>query len=78
MSAAPDLFSCIPNLFRDRKMYQSEFTKFMNTWLEQHPEEKDVRQQGRALWWDKPQDVATQQAYSNARVAQKPYPYQPD
>lgn len=55
--------------------YVSEFTKFMNGWLEQHPEELQVRKEGRALWWDKPQDPATQESNQAARVAQKPYPY---
>lgn len=55
--------------------YTSEFTQFMNQWLEQHPEQIEERQAGRALWWDKPQDPATQQANRESRVAQKPYPY---
>jgi hypothetical protein len=55
--------------------YVSEFTKFMNGWLEEHPEELKTRQEGRALWWDKPQDTETQKARASIRVAQKPYPY---
>ena len=52
--------------------YTSEFTQFMNAWLEQHPEQLAERQAGRALWWDKPQDPATQQAHRESRIAQKP------
>ena len=37
--------------------YESEVTQFMREWLAQHPEQIEVRKQGRALWWDKPQDV---------------------
>ncbi|MEN3110851.1 DUF3460 family protein [Uliginosibacterium paludis] len=55
--------------------YVSEFTKFMNGWLEEHPEELRTRQEGRALWWDKPQDPAVQQSNATSRVPQKPYPY---
>ncbi len=55
--------------------YVSDFTKFINGWLEQHPEELDEQQKGRALWWDKPQDPAVQQANTESKVAQKPYPY---
>lgn len=59
-------------------LYQSEFTKFMNEWLDQHPEEREEQKKGRALWWDKPQDLETMKRYRAAKVAQKPYPYQPD
>ncbi|KAF7598625.1 MAG: DUF3460 domain-containing protein [Candidatus Dactylopiibacterium carminicum] len=58
--------------------YVSEFTKFMNDWLTQHPEQQQERRDGRALWWDKPQDPALQQEPLASRVAQKPYPYQVD
>jgi hypothetical protein len=58
--------------------YVSEFTQFINTWLESHPQERDQQKQGRALWWDKPQDPATQAAFKAAKLAQKPYPYQAD
>lgn len=58
--------------------YVSDFTKFIDAWLDQHPEEREERSKGRALWWDKPQDAAEQQRRLAARVAQKPYPYQPD
>ncbi len=33
--------------------YESEHTKFMRDWLAQHPEELEVQQSGRALWWDR-------------------------
>ncbi|MCC4118908.1 DUF3460 family protein [Aromatoleum toluclasticum] len=32
----------------------------MREWLEKHPKELDEQKKGRALWWDKPQDVAIQ------------------
>jgi len=31
--------------------YESEHTKFMREWLEKHPEQRDEKQEGRALWW---------------------------
>lgn len=55
--------------------YVSEFTRFMNKFLEQHPEELQEKQKGRALWWDKPQEPAEQASNAEAKVAQKPYPY---
>lgn len=58
--------------------YESDHTRFMREFLEQHPEQVDEQRRGRALWWDKPQDLETQRRFNEAGVAQKPYPYQPD
>ena len=33
-------------------MYESELTKFMREYLEQHPEERESQKKGRAVWWD--------------------------
>lgn len=55
--------------------YESEHTKFMREWMEKHPEQVEEQKKGRALWWDKPQDLETQREYAVGRVAQKPYPY---
>ncbi|WP_079434445.1 DUF3460 family protein [Zoogloea sp. LCSB751] len=55
--------------------YESEHTKFMREWMEKHPEQVEEQKKGRALWWDKPQDLETQREYAAGRVAQKPYPY---
>ncbi|MFT4171960.1 MAG: DUF3460 family protein [Rhodocyclaceae bacterium] len=57
-------------------MYESEHTKFIREFLDQHPEELAEQRKGRALWWDKPQDMATSQANADSRVPQKPYVYQ--
>lgn len=59
-------------------LYESDFTKFMREWMEKHPEEQDERRKGRALWWDKPQDLATLRSAKEAAVPQKAYYYQPD
>ncbi len=56
-------------------MYESEHTRFMREWLEQHPEEIDEQKKGRALWWDKPQDVSTQSELRESAVPVKPYYY---
>ena len=55
--------------------YESDHTQFMRTWMEQHPEERDVQRTGRALWWDKPQTNEFTKASAEAKVSQKPYPY---
>jgi hypothetical protein len=56
-------------------MYESEHTQFMREWMRLHPEELRQQQVGRALWWDKPQDLETQRRYAESQVAPKPYVY---
>ena len=34
-------------------MYESDLTKFMRKFLEEHPEEIESQRRGRAIWWDK-------------------------
>lgn len=56
--------------------YESEYTQFMRAWMQQHPEELDVQQSGRALWWDRGVLVPDEQArLATAQVPQKPYCY---
>ena len=56
-------------------IYESEFTKFMREWMEKHPQELQEQKKGRALWWDKPQEVATQADYDESSVPVKAYYY---
>ena len=56
-------------------IYESEHTKFMREWMKAHPEEREEQQKGRALWWDKPQDLETQSEYAAGKVPHKAYPY---
>ncbi len=37
-------------------MYESDLTKFMRRYLEEHPEEVESQRKGRAIWWDKTRD----------------------
>jgi hypothetical protein len=56
--------------------YESEHTRFMREWMERHPEELEVQQSGRALWWDcGAHNPDEQQRLAAARVSQKPYYY---
>ena len=57
-------------------IYESEHTIFMRAWMEKHPEEREEQRKGRALWWDKPQDLTTQKNQREAQVAQSAYYYQ--
>lgn len=55
------------------KDYESEHTVFMREWLAAHPQETREQQQGRALWWDKPQNLETQRRNDQSRVKQEAY-----
>ncbi len=59
-------------------LYESEHTKFMREWMANHPQERQEQQAGRALWWDKPQDVDARARQREASVPSKPYYYQTD
>ncbi|MBC9073218.1 DUF3460 family protein [Thauera sp. CAU 1555] len=56
-------------------IYESEHTKFMREWLEKHPQELEEQKKGRALWWDKPQDLDSTARNAQSRVPVKPYYY---
>ena len=58
--------------------YQSDTTKFLNDYLQQHPEEAERRLKNRALLWDVELNAEEQEAFKAAAVAKKPYTYQPD
>ena len=62
----------------NNKMYQSEFTQFMNGFLEKHPEVDTERRELRLTWWDREQNPDDARRWKEARVPQKPYVYQPD
>lgn len=56
--------------------YESEHTKFIREWMEQHPEELLEQKKGRALWWDKPSRTLDEIKRSEAvQVPVKAYYY---
>jgi hypothetical protein len=55
--------------------YVSDHTRWIDEQLAKHPEWVEDQKAGRALWWDKKQEVDTSERYAAAKVAQKPYPY---
>lgn len=55
-------------------IYESAHTQFMREWLKKHPEELKVKQDGRALWWDKPaRSLDEQQRALASHVPQQAY-----
>lgn len=58
------------------KFYESEYTKFMREWRNQHSEQIEEAIKGRALWWDKnPVDLELQRNARPGNVARKAYYY---
>ena len=49
--------------------YQSDTTKFLNDYLQQHPEEAERRLKNRALLWDVELNAEEQEAFKAAAVA---------
>jgi hypothetical protein len=58
------------------KPYESDVTRMMRELLEQKPQIVEEQKKGRAMWWDKPQDLETERRSKESRVAQQPYVYQ--
>ena len=58
------------------KAYTSDVTSYIEQLKANKPTLEDEQREGRALLWDKPQDLSTQAEYSDARVPQQPYVYQ--
>ncbi len=58
------------------KHYKSDVTSFIEELKAKKPTLEDEQRQGRALLWDKRQDIAAQADYSDANVPQQPYVYQ--
>ena len=53
--------------------YESEYTQFMVAWLKDHPGAQKERDEGIALWWDKPQNAETHALQAADDVPVKPY-----
>lgn len=58
--------------------YQSDATIFLNKLLESNPELAEERLTHRKLLWDVELNPEEQAQYEAAKVAKKPYTYQPD
>jgi hypothetical protein len=58
------------------KPYTSDVTQFLDALKTAQPGLQDEQRRGRALLWDKPQDLQAQAAWRAARVPQQAYVYQ--
>jgi len=59
-------------------VYQSDFTAFMNGFLEQNPQVDTERRELRLTWWERKLDLDDLRRWKESRVPQKPYVYQPE
>ena len=57
-------------------MYESEITKFLNQLKKDRPQLVEEQRKGRALLWDKPQDLDTSERNQASRIPMSAYPYQ--
>lgn len=58
------------------KNYESEITRFLKQYKQQHPDIEQRQREGRARLWDKNLDPEQQEQFKAGRVQQKPYVYQ--
>ncbi len=58
-------------------MYKSELTQFLEQLKRERPQLERRQREGRALLWDRPQDLETMQRNRQSRVARSSYVYYP-
>ncbi|AVG15418.1 MULTISPECIES: DUF3460 family protein [Chromobacteriaceae] len=59
-------------------MYQSEFTQFINGFLDKNPEVDSERRELRLTLWDRELNLDDQRRWKESSVPQKSYVYQPE
>lgn len=57
--------------------YESDLTRFIRELLAKNPQIVEQQKKNRATWWDKPQDLETQQERADSNVPQPSYVYFP-
>lgn len=58
-------------------MYKSDVTRFLEQLRQERPELERRQREGRALLWDRPQDLETMQRLRQSRVPTSSYVYYP-
>ncbi len=58
-------------------MYKSEITQFLQQLKQERPLLEQRQREGRALLWDRPQDLETMQRHRQSRVPTSSYVYYP-
>ena len=55
--------------------FESDITKFIKQYKQEHPGTEERQRQGRALLWDRTLDFDLQAGFKQGKVPQKPYVY---
>ncbi|MHC8946493.1 uncharacterized protein DUF3460 [Advenella incenata] len=55
--------------------FESDITKFIKRYKDEHPGTEERQRQGRGLLWDKTLDADLLDGFKKAKVPQKPYVY---
>lgn len=58
-------------------MYRSEITNFIEQLKTERPQLERRQQEGRAIFWDRPQDLETLRRHRKSRVPVQSYVYYP-
>ncbi|MCD6681583.1 MAG: DUF3460 family protein [Burkholderiaceae bacterium] len=58
-------------------MYKSEITRFLQQLKQERPHIEPGQREGRALLWDRPQDLDTMKRQRESRVPRSSYVYYP-
>ncbi len=58
-------------------MYKSEITRFLQQLKQERPHLESGQREGRALLWDRPQDLDTMKRQRESRVPRSSYVYYP-
>lgn len=60
------------------KLFQSEFSQFMDSFLTRHEIVKEERERYALTWWDKQLDTDELKRFQTASITEKAYPYIPE
>ncbi len=58
-------------------MYRSEITNFIEQLKTERPQLESRQREGRAIFWDRPQDLETTRRHRESRVPAQSYVYYP-
>jgi hypothetical protein len=58
-------------------MYESDITQFLKELKERNPRIEDGQREGRAILWDRPQDLEFSRQTRDSRVPPSAYAYYP-
>ena len=58
-----------------RNGYVSDFTRFIDGYLQAHPEVRDIQRQGWRIFWERPVNIDERRRTGTDKVPEPPYHY---